>query len=128
MLAVIWHRDMWMRRSLIAAGILGASGGAYGFGYHPFEGPVVTRYALTPEGWPPGLRLRIAVLADLHAGAPLMTASRVADIGAATNALAPDMVRRLGDYGPVSLLVRDPYRPAEIAAILGRLRAPLGGF
>ncbi|TCH96121.1 metallophosphoesterase [Roseococcus sp. SYP-B2431] len=119
---------MWMRRSLIAAGILGASSGAYGFGYSPTSGPAVARYALTPAGWPPGLRVRIAVLADLHAGAPLMTAERVAGIVDATNALTPDMVLLLGDYGPVSLLVRAPYRPAEIAPILGRLRAPLGRF
>lgn len=125
---MILRCDMWMRRSLIAAGVLGASSGAYGFGYQPFEGPVVTRYALTPEGWPPGLRVRIAVLADLHAGAPLMTARRVAEIVAAANALEPDMVLLLGDYGPMSLLVCQPYRPAEIAPILGRLRAPMGRF
>jgi predicted MPP superfamily phosphohydrolase len=119
---------MWMRRSLIAAGVLGASSGAYGFSYQPFSGPVVKRYALTPAGWPAGLRVRVAVLADLHAGAPLVTADRVAGIVDATNALAPDMVLLLGDYGPVSLLVRDPYRPAEIASILGQLRAPLGRF
>lgn len=128
MFAVLLRRDMWMRRSLIAAGVLGASSGAYGFGYSPLSGPVVTRYALTPAGWPPGLRVRIAVLADLHAGAPLVTADRVAEIVDATNALAPDMVLLLGDYGPMSLLVRAPYRPAEIAPILGRLRAPLGRF
>ena len=33
---------------------------------------VVTRYKLTPPGWPSGLRLTIAVLADLHAGGPNM--------------------------------------------------------
>ncbi|MDB5415559.1 MAG: metallophosphoesterase [Rubritepida sp.] len=119
---------MWMRRTLLAAGLVGASSGAYGFGYSPFSGPAVTRYALTPAGWPPGLRLRIAVLADLHAGAPLVTEARVAGIVAATNALAPDMVLLLGDYGPVSLLVPKPPRPADIAAILGGLRAPLGRF
>jgi predicted MPP superfamily phosphohydrolase len=68
------------------------------------------------------------VLADLHAGAPLLTAARVAEIVDATNALAPDMVLLLGDYGPMSLLVRTPYRPSEIAPILGRLQAPLGRF
>ncbi|MBS7810416.1 metallophosphoesterase [Roseococcus pinisoli] len=117
-----------MRRSLIAAGLVGVSSGAYGFGYQPFSGPAVTRYALTLPGWPPGLRVKIAVLADLHVGAPLVTANRVAHIVDTTNALAPDMVLLLGDYGPMSRLVRTPYRPAEIAGILGGLRAPLGSF
>lgn len=120
---------MWMRRSLLAAGTLGATGVAVqGFLLEPMGRPAITRYALTPRGWPPGVTLRIAILADLHAGAPLMGLAQVARITAACNALRPDLVVLLGDYGPVSLLVRDPGPPAEVAAILGGLRAPLGVF
>ena len=36
------------------------------------EGLVVTRYALTPLGWPADHRLSVAVIADLHAGGPDM--------------------------------------------------------
>ena len=119
---------MILRRSLLAAGLLGTASAAYGFGFSPFAEPVITRHALTPRGWPAGLRLRIAVLADLHAGAPLMSLERVGRIVAAANALAPDMTVLLGDYGPVSRLVRQPYAPEEVAAILGGLRAPHGVF
>lgn len=119
---------MILRRSLLATGLLGSSGGAYAFGLAAFADPVITRYALTPRGWPEGLRLRIAVLADLHAGAPLMTLDRVARIVTAANALNADMTVLLGDYGPVSRLVRAPYAPEEVAAILVGLRAPLGVF
>ena len=119
---------MWMRRSLLAAGMVGTASTVYGFGIEPFGPIAITRHALTPPGWPAGLRLRIAVLADLHAGAPLMTLARVAGIVAATNALEADLIVLLGDYGPVSLLVRHPYAPAEVTAILGGLRAPLGVF
>ncbi len=119
---------MILRRTLLGTGLLGASAAAYGFGFSPFADPVITRYALTPPGWPAGLRLRIAVLADLHAGAPLMDLERVARIVAAANALNADMTVLLGDYGPVSRLVRQPYAPEEVTAILAGLRAPLGVF
>lgn len=119
---------MMLRRTLLGTGLLGMAAAAYGFGLSPFADPVITRYALTPRGWPAGLRLRIAVLADLHAGAPLMTLDRVARITAATHGLNADMIVLLGDYGPVSRLVREPYAPEEVAALLGGLRAPLGVF
>lgn len=99
---------MMLRRTLLGTGLLGMAAAAYGFGLSPFADPVITRYALTPRGWPAGLRLRIAVLADLHAGAPLMTLDRVARITAATHGLNADMIVLLGDYGPVSRLVREP--------------------
>ena len=93
-----------------------------------FAEPVVTRYALTPKAWPAGQILRIAAIADLHAGAPLMRLDRVARIVAAANALTPDLMVLLGDYGPVSPLVRRPYARDEVAGLLGQLRAPLGVF
>ncbi|UPY34858.1 metallophosphoesterase [Sediminicoccus sp. KRV36] len=119
---------MILRRSLLATGLLGATGAAYGLGIEPFAAPDITRYALTPRDWPRGLKLRIAVLADLHSGAPLMGLSRVAGIVATANALSADMTVLLGDYGPFSRLVRKPYAPDEVASILGGLRAPLGVF
>jgi predicted MPP superfamily phosphohydrolase len=119
---------MILRRSILTAGLLGTASAAYGFGLSPFADPAITRYALTPRDWPEGLRLRIAILADLHAGAPLMSLERVALIVAAANALNADMTVLLGDYGPVSHFVSAPYAPEEVAAILGGLSAPLGVF
>jgi hypothetical protein len=71
---------MILRRSLLAAGLLGTASAAYGFGFSPFAEPVITRHVLSPPGWPAGLRLRIAVLADLHAGAPLMSRDNLASM------------------------------------------------
>lgn len=119
---------MILRRSLLATSLLGTGGGAYAFGLAAFADPVITRYTLTPQGWPERLRLRIAVLADLHVGAPLMGLERVTRIVADANALNADMILLLGDYGPVSRLVREPYAPEQVAAILAGLRAPLGIF
>jgi len=119
---------MWTRRLLLAAGLAGAAPAAYGFGVEPYGGPAITRYRLTPPGWPAGPPLRIAALADLHAGAPAMTLDRLAAIVAATNAEAPDLVVLLGDYGPTTPLLGGPYPRAEVAAVLAGLRAPAGRF
>jgi len=119
---------MWKRRVLLTASLAGVAPAAYGLGLEPYAGPAMARYRLRPAGWPAGLRLRVAALADLHAGSPVMTLARIAEIVAATNAAAPDLVVLLGDYGPNTSLVRTPYPHAEVAAVLGGLRAPLGRY
>jgi predicted MPP superfamily phosphohydrolase len=77
-----------------------------------------------------GPALRLALLADLHAGAPTMTLGRVRRIVETTNALRPDLVVLLGDYGCTDRRVAwaGTYAPAQVAPILGGLRAPLGAF
>lgn len=119
---------MWTRRAFVAAGLAGAAPAAYGLGIEPYAGPAVTRYRLSPPGWSTGLRLRVAALADLHAGAPAMTLGRLEAIVAATNAQAPDLVVLLGDYGPTTPLLGAPYARADVAAVLAGLRAPLGRY
>jgi uncharacterized protein len=90
------------------------------------EGLVVTRYALTPPGWPAGRRLSIAVIADLHAGGPDMQLPHVRRVVDTANRLRPDLVVLLGDfiasYRFAIRRVADPLWAAELA----RLRAPLG--
>ena len=61
-------------------------------------GESVTPYTLTPPGWTPGLRVRLAVLADLHVCEPWMSVDRVAAIVDQTNSLKPDAILLLGDY------------------------------
>lgn len=58
----------------------------------------VTRYRLTPPGWPNGLTFKVAVIADLHACHPWMTADRIRQIVTRTNAIGPDAILLLGDY------------------------------
>ena len=79
-----------------AAGLLALGG--YAFAYEPLARLRIARYALTPPGWTPGLKLRIVALADLHACEPWMPASRIASICARANALEGDMTVLLGDY------------------------------
>src|SRR5918995_4935779 len=89
------------RRAFLASAAgsgLGTAGlGGYALAVEPTS-VRVQRYALTPPGWTPGLRLRIAVLADIHAGMPAMPIERVQEIVALTNELRPDLVMLLGDY------------------------------
>ncbi len=88
----------------------------------------MVRYALTPPGWPPGLRLRIAVLADLHVGEPYMGLGRIGRIVETANDLRPDLALVLGDYHASHRFVTREVAPDEAAGALARLRAPLGRF
>jgi predicted MPP superfamily phosphohydrolase len=120
------------RRGVIAglggAAATGLGLAAYGFGVEPHLRLAVQQHSLHPAGWPAGVALRVAVLADLHAGAPLMDEARIEHIVARANALAPDMVLLPGDFGPSSRLVRRVLPHADVARRLAGLRAPLGVF
>lgn len=125
------RRRLITRRGLIgglAGSLLATSAiGAYAIGVEPYR-TLITRYALTPPGWPPGLRLRIAVIADLHVCEPFMGLSRVAAIVDAANATEPDMIALLGDYVPGVGLQRyaQALPPSAWARLLARLKAPCG--
>jgi uncharacterized protein len=120
------------RRRVIAgvAGALGlsaASTAVYGGVIEP-DGLVVTRYALTPPGWPAGQKLSIAVIADLHAGGPNMQIEHIRRIVDTANGLRADVALLLGDfianYRFEIECVPDPVWAAE----LSRLDAPLGAW
>jgi uncharacterized protein len=88
----------------------------------------VTRYALTPPDWPKGLKLKLAVIADLHVCDPWMSIARVRQIVARTNALEPDAVLLLGDFVVGYRLAKfsRPIAHRDWAAVLTGLKAPLG--
>lgn len=87
---------------------------------------VVTNYRLSPVNWPVGLKLKIAVIADVHAGGPIMPADRISAIARHTNTLEPDIIVLLGDFA-ASHKFKTRAVPAEAwSRALGELRAPLG--
>jgi predicted MPP superfamily phosphohydrolase len=89
----------------------------------------VVQHRVAPTGtWPAGLRLRIAALSDIHASEPYMSAERIRDIAARTNALEPDLIVLLGDYVAGSRIVSRYVPAGEWAPALSGLRAPLGVF
>ena len=121
---------MISRRQLLkGAATLGIGG--MGFGGYALAEPFrlnVTRYNLMPPGWPAGLALRLAIIADLHVCEPWMPLSRVRQIVARTNALAPDAILLLGDFVAGYRMRRfSRLVPADAwARVLADLRAPLG--
>jgi hypothetical protein len=106
--------------------LAGASTGAYAFGIEPHFRLVVTRYAPVLPNWTPGLSLRVAVLADFHAGEPCMPPDRVAEIVDATNALRPDLILLLGDYPAGWRVVTRRVPLPAFARVIEGLKAPLG--
>lgn len=127
---------MVSRRTFLK-GLLAVSVGGMGLGGYALAEPFrlnVTRYRVAPEKWPPGLTLRIAVLADLHACEPFMGLARLRQIVRRTNALSPDVVLMPGDFAPSNRMKRfAKWAPGgrilahdEWAAILAGLKAPLG--
>ncbi|HXE02812.1 MAG TPA: metallophosphoesterase [Hyphomicrobium sp.] len=88
----------------------------------------VTRYRLTPPRWTPELKLRLAVLADLHVCEPWMSIQRLEGIVEETNRLGADAILLLGDYVVGHSLGKysTPVSAGTWATVLGKLKAPLG--
>ena len=90
------------RRFLTTLGISGAVasglGSSYGFAIEPAMRLKVTHYRVSPRKWPARLRLRIAAIADLHAGEWPMPAERVHSIAKRANTLGADVIVLLGDF------------------------------
>ncbi|MFC6741749.1 metallophosphoesterase [Methylobacterium tardum] len=108
--------------ALVTAGGLISTG--YAMAFEPYRVQVTT-YRLSPQGWPPGLRLRIALLTDFHAHPRCMGEAEIAAVVDRTNALAPDLTVLLGDYGSQSA---GPVPLETIAGILRNLTAPKGVY
>jgi predicted MPP superfamily phosphohydrolase len=117
-------------RWLAAFGVGGAATAAYGVAVEPMLAPRITRYELTPDRWPAGLDLTIAVIADIHACDPWMTVERIRSIVSTTNDLGADLIALLGDFVVSDRFYRrfatGDVAPQEWAAALAQLRAPLG--
>ncbi len=93
----------------------------------PF-GLAVTRYRVEPASWPQRLKLRLAVIADLHVCEPWMGLPKLERIVEATNALRADAVLLLGDYvaGRKMLEISREVPHSAWAKVLGQLKAPFG--
>lgn len=110
---------------VLLAGLLLA---LWGFGVEPGRLRVREETLVLP-GLPPSARgLRIALLADLHAGAPHQDRAAIRRIVERTNAARPDAILLLGDYVIQGVLGGRFVPPETTAVELGRLRAPLGVF
>jgi predicted MPP superfamily phosphohydrolase len=113
--------------ALVAAALI--AGGAFAvkaFWIEP-RSLVVTRADIAVPQWPVEARpLRIAMLSDIQPAGPHVTAERVAEIVAETNALEPDLIVLLGDYVSLMRASTSYVPPKATAAVLTRVQAPLG--
>jgi len=111
---------------LAAVAVLVAATALYGFWWEP-DSLRVSEYDVAVDA--PALKgLRIAVISDLHAGAPYIDGAKIDQVVAETNAVRPDLILLAGDY--VSDRGDDSLRmPLEEIAAHGKgLDAPLGVY
>lgn len=88
---------------------------------------VVREESLRLPGWSHDLDgLRVAAIADVHAGAPFIDEAKLRRIVAETRAARPDLVLLLGDYVIQGVKGGHPIAPERTAKLLGRLHARLG--
>lgn len=82
---------------------------------------------VSPEGWtrPP---LRVALISDLHVGAPHCDAEMVRQVVAMANAARPDIALLLGDFGVDDVVGGQWVSPDAYAPLLAGLDAPLGAW
>ena len=115
---------LWGGAGLV--GVSGVSTAGYAAAIEPSR-LITTTYRITPPGWQgPGLRL--AAIADPHAGGPNMTIEHIRRTVDETNALAPDLIVLLGDYIATHRFVTERVPYAAWAAEYARLAAPLGVY
>ena len=119
------------RRFLVGAGAgvaatLSFSG--YATAYETGTALTLTEYAPRLRGWPDGLELRVAVIADIHACYPWMSDERIGEIVDLANAERPDLTVLLGDFVGTHPFVSGYVPPGAWAEQLARLEAPLGVY
>ena len=113
-------------KGLSGTALAGLLAGVYGGYVEPDLRMRVQNWALQPAGWPRGQKLRLVMVADLHAGGPNMEEARVSQAVDLANAQGGDLILLMGDYRATHP-VQTTIVPIEAsAAILAGLKAPLG--
>lgn len=114
-------------KGLLAVTLAGLVVSLYGFFIEPAMRLRVRKWKLKRADWtaPP---LRIAVIADLHAGEPFVTLKRIKQVVRRTNALDADLVLLLGDFTASHRMVSKPVAMTDITSVLAGLTARHGVF
>jgi len=113
-------------QTLGAAALTGTSLGAYAAAIEPGFRLRIQHHAVTPARWTPGLKLRLALLADPHLAEPLMPLSRWRHVIATANQLEADAILLLGDYLAGHRFRTAAVPVADLAREAKHLAAPLG--
>jgi predicted MPP superfamily phosphohydrolase len=119
-----WNKRI--RFTLLALLILILSCFVWGFFIEPNR-LIVHQETIQIDNWPNELSgLRIALIADIHTGAPFIDDQKLQQIVARTNELNPDLIVLLGDYMSPNSWHSHRVEPEVTAAALRNLKAPLG--
>ncbi len=122
------RRRKILLRTLAALVLLGCALAAWAFVFEP-DRIVVSETVLRLPGQPEVFnRLRLAVVSDIHAGAPHVKEDKLRLLVERVNELRPDLVLLLGDFVIQDVVGGEFVEPEIIAAHLKDLRAPLGVF
>jgi len=116
-------RRRFLRLPLVFAAVV-ALLGMWAFWWEPRR--LVFRETSMPLACWTGAPIRIAVVSDLHVGAPYVGTDTLSRLVRLTNAQKPDMVVLLGDFVIQGVIGGRFVSPEQIATILEGLRAPLG--
>lgn len=88
---------------------------------------VVRQETIQIENWPKELSgLRIAVIADIHAGSPFIKEAKLQKIVSETNQAKPDLIVLLGDFVIRDRFYKQPIAPEVTAGMFKDFSAPLG--
>jgi uncharacterized protein len=111
--------------TLLAAGVLLA---LWGFVFEPDRITIRQAEIALPVRTAAVDGLRLALVADLHAGAPHIKEEKLRRLVAAINAERPDLILLLGDYVIQGVRGGKFIEPERIAAAMQGLTAPLGVY
>lgn len=90
---------------------------------------VLRETQITLPAWPASFKgFRIAVISDLHGGAPHITSGKIRQVVEMTNTAQPDLVVMPGDFVIQNVLGGEFMEPEAIASELKGLRARFGVF
>lgn len=117
-----------LRLSVLAVLLLVLSCGIWAFLIEPNR-LIIHAETIQIDNWPKELSgLRIAVISDIHTGAPFINDKKLKEIVARTNALNPDLIVLLGDYISHNSWHSHRVEPEVTAESLKNLKAPLGVY
>jgi predicted MPP superfamily phosphohydrolase len=101
----------------------------WGFFHEPRELLIKTHPLAIPGAADAGIAgLKIAIIADLHAGAPYIDEAKIRQVVEQTLETKPDIILLLGDYVIHNVVGGRPIPFATVASLLGALKAPLGVY
>ncbi len=115
-------------KGLLGTSLAGLFAGIYGGFIEPDLWLRVQRWAVQPKAWPRGRKLRIVLIADLHAGVPNMSEARIRDVVKLANAQGADLIALMGDYRATHRWQIAGVPVEKSAPLLAELTAPLGVF